>query len=232
MKSRRSTRLFQGCLAVLALSSLASSAIAANDVAVTGKLSTLGLGLELTMPVNDNFNGRVGFNAFNYDFSASEGGVDYDAELRLQSVSLLGDWFPVAGSGFRVSAGLLYNNNKFDMTAKPSAGATYTVGGGTYNAALAGSLDAKVTFDKIAPYIGIGFGNAVEKAKTWGFSMDLGVVYQNSPKATLVNSNCTLPGTGCADLATDIAAEQVELQDAMDDYKWYPVISIGASYKF
>jgi len=231
MKSRRDTRLFQGCLAVLALSSV--PAWAAGDVAVTGKLSTLGPGLELTLPIKDSFNGRFGFNTYNYRFSAMESGIDYGAKLRLQSVSLLGDWFPVIGSGFRVSPGLLYNNNKLKMTAKPAG--TYTIGTITYAAAQIGSVDADVTFDKVAPYIGIGWGNAVAKANTWSFAADLGVLYQNSPKVKLaVTCGPALLGVpnGCTNLNNDAANEQADLQNAIGSFKWYPVISIGASYKF
>jgi hypothetical protein len=43
----------------------------------------------------------------------------------------------------------------------------------------------------------------------------------NAPNATL-----------CAQLATDAAAEQGELQDDADGYKYWPVLAIGVSYKF
>jgi len=229
MKSRRDTRLFQGCLAVLALSSV--PAWAASDVAITGKLSTLGPGLELTLPIKDSFNGRFGFNTYNYRYSTTESDIDYRAKLRLQSVSLLGDWFPVIGVGFRVSSGLLYNNNKLEMTAKPAV--AYPIGGKTYTAADIGSLSADVTFGKVAPYIGIGWGNAVAKANTWNFVADLGVLYQNSPKVKLVvTCGAALTSTQCNELQNRAANEQADLQDAIGRFKWYPVVSIGASYKF
>ena len=43
-----------------------------------------------------------------------------------------------------------------------------------------------------------------------------------------------LPAATCNQLQSDVAAEQDQLRDSFDrtEYKWYPVLFVGASYQF
>ena len=206
----------------------------ADGVAVALKGGTLGLGVELVFPVASNVTARIGANAFNYNHGISESGIDYDARLRLRSVSALADWYPAEGV-FRLSAGIIGNNSKFDLTGKPSAGSTFTINNTTYSAAQVGSVTGDVTFNKAAPYIGIGWGNPVAKGRGWSFVADVGVLYQRSPKAALrVTCGAAVPAATCNQLQSDVAAEQNQLRDSFTGtkYEWYPVLSVGASYQF
>jgi hypothetical protein len=36
----------------------------------------------------------------------------------------------------------------------------------------------------------------------------------------------------CAQLATDIAAENQQLQDKLKNFQYYPVVRVGAQYRF
>lgn len=217
-------------VAVVIAGLFAASAAWAEDYAVSGKLSTLGLGIEVTKPFSDSVAGRIGLNGYNYTTSGTESGIDYDFKLKLQTVSALADWYPWQGT-FRASAGLMYNSNKLSLAAKPSSG-TYTIDNVVYNASEIGSLDGSIKFNNTAPYIGIGWGNPVAKEKDWGFVADIGVLYQNTPKATL-NVTCgTVTTTDCPTLQSHAEAERQQLEDALRSFKWYPVVSIGLSKKF
>lgn len=202
---------------------------AAEGAAVTGKLGTLGLGIEVSSRINDDWNSRVGFNAFNYSTGKTESGIDYDFKLKLQTLSMIADYFPGRGSQFRLSLGLMYDNNQAGMTAKPTAG-NYTINNVAYTAAQVGSLKGDLHFNKGAPYLGIGFGNPVAKGAGWNFMGDLGFLYQGKPKVKL-NVTC---GTGvvCATLQSNVAAEQGQAESAISGFRWYPVVSIGAAYQF
>lgn len=205
----------------------------ADDLAVSGKLGTLGFGVELTKPFSDSITGRVGINGLNYSREWTSSSVKYDFNLELQTLSALADWYPWQGT-FRTTAGLVYNNNKAALDAKPNGG-SYTIEGRSYTAAEVGSLKGEMTFDKVAPYIGIGWGNPAEKAKTWGFVADIGVLYQNTPSVSLnVTCGTAAPeGTAtCTNLKNDVAAQKNKLDSDLNDFKWYPVVSIGLSYKF
>lgn len=196
----------------------------ADDMAVTGKVGTLGLGAELTTPIADGITGRVGLNMFSYNMNTTRSTVNYDMKLQLQTVSALADWYPMDG-GFRTSAGLFYNNNKATFNALPTAG-NYTINGVAYTAAQVGTLQGNMSFNSLAPYIGIGWGNPVSKDKGWGFMADVGVLYQGTPKATLTTTGAAVG------LAASVAAEQAKLQSALNSFTWYPVATVGVSYKW
>lgn len=213
-----------------ALTSLTASAAQAAGVGATAELGTTGIGAHIVVPVSEQWNARFGVNALDYNYSTTANLTDYDFKLRMQTFDALLDYYPAAGS-FRVTGGLAYNNNKIDGTAKPSAGGTYTFNGTTYSAASAGSVNGTVDFNKAAPYLGIGWGNAVAKNKGWGFTADVGVLFQGSPRTTLTNSGCTA-GPACAALASDLAAETAKVNDKASNFKYLPVVRVGITYRF
>ncbi len=214
---------------ILFMAALIPGVAAADGLGLTAKLGTLGYGAELTGRITDNSNWRLGANGFNYSHTTTESNVDYDARLKLQTASLLADYHPFDGT-FRVTAGVFYNKNRLDLTGKPAAGGTYEIDGVTYTAAQIGTLTGKLTFDKTAPYVGIGWGNAVARGSGWNFAMDIGAIYQGKPKFALTADSafCNADATCRAHLAN----EQADAEAKLADYKWYPVISIGVSYHF
>jgi hypothetical protein len=203
----------------------------ADDLGVSVKGGTLGFGVDVSKSFSDSLGARIGLNGYNYSTTKAESGVDYDFKLKLGSVSLLADWYPFQGT-FRTSAGLFYNNNKASLNAKPSSG-TYTINNVSYTAAEVGSLNGEMTFNKAAPYIGIGWGNPVAKEKTWGFVADIGVLFQGSPKFALdVTCGAAVDAATCTQLKADAAAERTQAESDLKSFSWYPVVSIGVSYKF
>jgi len=217
------------CASLFAGLSLAG--IAHAQVGVTGSLGTTGIGAHLSVPVMPQLNARFGVNALRYSYDGSTSDLDYDFKLKLRTFDALLDYYP-QGTGFRLTGGVVFNGNKIDAIGRPTAGGTYTLNGRTYSAASAGVLDGRVDFRNIAPYLGIGWGNAVAKEKGWKFAADLGVMLQGSPRTSLANIGCTAPAAVCAQLAADVAAENLRLNDEADDFKAYPVLRFGASYSF
>jgi len=207
---------------------LAPSVMAA-DSAVSGRLGTLGAGIEYERNLSGNWNGRIGYNAFNIDRDLDSSGVEYEAELDLSNINAIIDYHP-GGSSFRISGGVSYNGNKVSVVGVPTGG-SFDFNNTTYTAADVGSLTGDVEFNKVAPYLGIGWGNAVNNSK-WAFSFDLGVLFSGDPEASLtVECNPLIPVADCASLQSDVDAEVVQFQDDLDDFKAYPVIMLGVSYK-
>lgn len=202
-----------------------------SDVGLTGKIGTLGYGAELNLGLTDSVGARIGLNAFTYKHNANSSTVNYDFNLQMQTVSALADWYPFKGS-FRTSAGLMYNNNKVSLAGLPTGG-SYTINGTTYTSADVGSLQGTMTFNKVAPYLGIGWGNPVAKNKGWGMTSDIGVLFQGNPKTSLVATcGATLPAPQCTTLQNDAAAENTKLQNDLSNFKWWPVVAIGISYQW
>jgi hypothetical protein len=161
----------------------------------------------------------------------TESSVDYRANVRLQTTGLLIDWHPF-GSGFRLSGGVYYNGNKFDLTGKPSAG-TFNLNGVTYTSADIGSLEGNLKFRSTAPYLGMGYFKSFG-----GFSLmgDAGVMFSGTPKVRLdVTCGALLAGAipaTCAQAQQDAAREADRVRDSVDSLKYYPVLSIGVGYAF
>lgn len=220
---------------VIASLSLVAAGVMLNTATAQGvggglRIGTPGIGLELESLVTDRFGIRGLVNGGSVSYDYDESGIRYDGKLRFGTGFLLADWHPYA-SGFRLSGGLVYNNQRFEGTARLNGG-TININGTTYSAAQVGSLDGRVRYSKASPYVGVGWGLAPRPGSRLYFSADLGVMYQR-PHASLSGScGPALPASVCAQLQSDIRAEEGEFRDAADDLRFYPVISVGFGLRF
>lgn len=212
------------------IGSLLGAGYAQAQVGLSGDLGTTGVGAHFSVPVQPNMNARFGLNYLNYSESGYDSQVHYNATLTLQTFDALLDYFPMDGR-FRVSGGLVYNGNRADLTAKPDSTGTLKFNGRRYVAATAGTVTGNVEFRKMAPYLGIGWGNAV-KDSGWRFSTDLGVLYQGSPTTSLRNRGCTESADFCAQLRSDVADERKSLSDKANNFRFYPVLRLSVSHSF
>jgi hypothetical protein len=213
----------------LILSALLSCGMGCADsggLAVSGKAGTLGLGGELTTGITSNVNARVGLNALDLDFEDELDDVEYDLGLDLSSFSALVDWH-IFDSSFRISGGFLSMNNELDLDARPTA--PEEIGGALYTPAEIGTLSGSVDVDGLAPYVGIGWGNALDRDKRWGLYFDLGVAFTDSPDVAL-----SANGSRASDpiFQADLARERDDIEDDLEPLKFYPVISLGLFYRF
>jgi len=193
------------------------------------KVGTPGAGIEIGMPFTEKIGGRLGFNYFTYDYDTTQEGVDYKADLTLLTVAGLIDWHPTGGS-FRVSGGVLYNGNEVTGKGDFSATDSIKIGDNYYTGAEIGKLEAKVDFDDIAPYIGIGWDTSFGAEKQWGFICDLGLIYHGAPHVDLKSKG----GTKSSDpgFLEDLRKEKKEIEDNIDDFVIYPVATFGLLYRF
>ncbi|WP_114395228.1 hypothetical protein [Oleisolibacter albus] len=204
----------------------ALSAGAARAASIGASASTNGLGLDAGVTITPLLGLRLDGAAFSLSHSFDVDEIDYDGDVTLRSVGAVLDLYPFPLSGFRLSAGARLNWNTVDVTATPTG--PERIGGRTYSPAEIGRLDGDIEFDTLAPYAGIGwtggfFGTGLE------FIADLGVLFQGAPKVDL-------RGTGGAaanpDFAADVERERQELEDEMEDFKYYPVVKVGLMYRF
>ncbi|MHC4433410.1 MAG: hypothetical protein ACYTBS_16345 [Planctomycetota bacterium] len=197
----------------------------AGGLAIAGKAGTLGLGPELTTAVASDINARVGFNAADFDFDGDISDIDYDFGLDFHSFSALVDWFVFDGP-FRITGGLISMDHQVDLKAGGLSGELEGIGNGTYDWATVGTLSGEVEVDCIAPYVGIGWGNIMDKSKRWGFYSDAGIAFTRSPDVAL-SATGTAPG-----LAADLARESKDIEDDLEPFRFYPVLSAGIFIRF
>lgn len=201
----------------LVLAALPVAAVAGDMGTIYTQIGSNGLGLGYAKSVSQDWAVRGQYNAlpkqsFTGDVGDFGSGNTLTVQIDWNSVQLLGDWYPGDG-GFRMSGGVVFNNNKITLAG---TGTVNNVPGQTVNAEIKMS-------DALAPYVGIGYSTRPKEAKGFGFTYDLGVMFQN-PKSTLT-------ATGTVTQA-DIDAQNAKVQDAIDKLKIMPAFSIGVSYSF
>jgi len=200
--------------------------VQAKDLSMNLKVSTLGVGIEGEYSLNDHFSVRLGGNYFKYSYSGTESEINYDFDLNLGTVSALVDLHPFKGS-FRLSAGALYNDNNLDANATSST--TYDIGNATYMGSQIGTLKGTIDFNTIAPYAGLGWDTSFGKESGWGFVFDTGVVFQGSPDVRLSADG---PISTDPTFQQNLAIEESNLQNDLDNFEIYPVVALGVSYRF
>ena len=192
--------------------------------AVSGKGGTLGFGGELTAGLATDINARVGVNGLDFDFDDQEiEDVTYKVGVDLSSVSALVDWY-IFDDPFHLTGGFINMNNKINLDARPTN--SVEIGDNTYTPAEIGTLTGKAEIDGLSPYLGIGWGNPMQSNRRWGFTMDLGVAFTDSP-------DVSLSATGmAAGLPEDIEIERRKIEDDLDFIRIYPVFSLGLFIRF
>ena len=209
---------------VIALSAFSS---ARADVTVSAKLTTLGVGLEFAAPINDQAVLRIGGNLLDLSYENEVRRVDYEGDTELRTVGALFDWYLKPGGRFHLTGGVMWNDSRFDLSARGNRG-TYELNGVDYRASQVGRLRATAEFDTVAPYAGVGWKWPTGVNGAWTWFVEAGLLYQGKPDVTL-----TADGVLSNDpiFRSDLRAAE---QDAEDDlgFRFYPVIGGGISYRF
>ena len=198
-------------------------------VGITARVGTLGIGVDVAKSITPQFNGRLGFNFGNVNFNRTDSGINYDSQLKLSSVQLFGDYYPFRSSGFRLTGGLVAQNNRFSVTSKPNNNGSYTIDGTQYQASNVGTLSGEYKYgNSIAPYLGIGIGKSANEGL--GFNADLGVMFTGSPQVTLNASNLAFNTNPITRNQLDNQVRQTE--NDLRGFNVYPMLSVGLSYGF
>ena len=199
-------------------------------IGVTARVSTLGLGLDVSKSFSSQFDARLGFNFGSLKSTRTDSGITYDANLNLSSFQLMGDYYPFGG-GFRVTGGLLSQSNRFAVTSKPDGSGNYNIDGNQIPVDQVGTLTGEFKYaNSIAPYLGIGFGRP--STEGFGFNADLGVMFTGSPKVTLNPSQEVADPAIRAQVRTAINNQARTTENELKGFNVYPVLSIGVSYGF
>ena len=175
-------------------------------IGLAAKVGTLGPGLEASIGIVEWLNLRAGGYYFRVRHGGSVRDVEYDFDIKLASVPLLADWHPFENE-FRITGGVIYNRNMADLDGTPNK--KHENWRQRLHARANRRAERVVRFNW-APYIGLGYGNAVLDAdKTWGFVFDIGIMWQGSPSVALAAN-----GTKAGDptFQQDLAMEESDIQ--------------------
>lgn len=234
LKRQRTTLTLAACTLLSVVGAgpvLAESGSSSAHWETSARVSTLGAGVEVKRTLGSNLAARVMLNGFSLSLDEEYSDVSYDGDLKLKSGGLVLDFHP-GGGWFRVSAGILLNGNRLDVDAEPTAG-TFEFNDVTYSVAQVGTAKGEADFNSIAPYAGIGFSRSPGADGGLSISGDVGVVFQGSPSFDLdVTCGAAVPAVTCTRLQSDADAERAAFEDDADEYKYFPVVSLGLGYRW
>ncbi len=215
-----------------------SQANDSSNIAATAKFGTLGFGIDATLGLEKQINLRLNINKGKVDLDEADRSYISDGGVDLFSAGVLADYHPY-DNGFRVSAGVYYNGNNLDVTDSIPQD-NVQIGNKVYDLTKNTKTHVEITPNSVAPYVGVGWGNAISNGSSWNFSFDVGVLYQGKPKATVTMSGTAKDHNSgeIINLETNnifkdnLAKEQSSFKSDVEDLQFYPVISFGISYKF
>ncbi len=218
-----------------------------QGTSIGGQAGIFGLGATLKGKFSESLGVQVGFDKFTYnDIEIIDGNVKYNFDVETKDFLATADWHPYKSS-FKTSAGVIVNNSNLVGTVKPTTSTSFTFNGTTYSTDDIAKVDTSGEFDPVAPYIGIGWDTSWTKKSGWGFTFDLGLIYQGSAKVDYTVDYKEVVHTGdpvadaIADQAratlireidTNLEVEKASLQEELNKYEFLPYIAIGVNYKF
>lgn len=194
------------------------------NLGVTAKFGTPGYGGDLTLGLGRYLSVRGGYSQGTVNYNVDLEEATLTGELALQTIPVLLDLHPFGG-GFRISGGMVRNGNEVRIRALP--GETVELNNADYQVE---KLNGRITFDDYGWYAGIGYGNAAGADGHWHFACDFGVMFQGEPAvaATVKASDPALQAAADQALQHEVDSLQADVKD----FKYYPVISVGVSYRF
>lgn len=219
-----------------------------SAVGLQVKVGLAGFGFDVATPLARKVNLRAGASFFSYSPHLTENGIDITGTVDFRSVTTNVDFYPFGGS-FRISPGVnLHNGNHAAALAMVPGGETFSLNGVDYTSSASDPVHgtAEMTFGyKVAPLLTVGFGNMIPHGnRHWSVPFEIGVQYLgDGPYVALALSGTACqPGVpaavGCQKIQNDkttqdnVIAEQQDLSNKLSTLKFYPIVSIGYSYKF
>jgi len=216
-----------------------------------------GAGFDVAVPLARKFNLRGGASFFFLDHTFLSDGTSYDANINLETAMVAVDWFPFGGA-FRLSPIVqIYNGNSVSANLSVPAGQQFSLGDEDSYSSVSDPIHGTAAFtlgdqggSKVAPGFTLGFGNMIprSKSKHWSVPFEAGFVYIQTPQVVLnfqgiscqnqADAATAIPGPSCTNIATDptsqanVQEEQVDINNDLSGLKWFPILTIGLSYKF
>lgn len=191
-----------------------------GETAIQGKMSTLGLGAEISHQLSDTFSILASLNGFKSTRGLSSSDISTNGKLRLLTTGFCVGVHPFRNS-FKVVLGVFYNDNKYKLNARLNR--TITFNGVNYSPDSVGNVKGSIYYNHISPYMGIGF-DAPICSNQLRLAADLGVLFQGTPKSKANSSN---------GLNSNVRSYlKRALRNSADRplLNYYPVISVGLKY--
>lgn len=213
--------------AAVAVLFILAGAAAAQGFAVDGGVGTAGVTGNVQVKITPYVALRGGYNSLSYTQEDEVyDDVTYDAELDFSTIGGFVDLHPFK-NGFTLTGGVYQGTKQLIFDATPTE--NVEIGDVSFTPAQVGELNGTATLEETAPYFGVGWDSALYTDRRLGLWIRGGVMFTGAPQVNLDASGGLVSDT---DLFRDeLAREEENLQDDVDDYEYYPVLSAGLSFK-
>ena len=204
---------------------------------------TLGVGLQVAMPVNQHLSLRTGLMMFKYtydydydqviEYNHSGGDYEYDLDIPMKAKAnmvnglLLADVFPFRNKRFHVTGGFYMGTSDIIKVTAEYAGRPIEIGDVIIDPDVNGRVAAHLETKGFKPYVGIGFGSSVTKSKRVGFKFELGAMFHGSPKIVVTEGNII----GKDGVSVDVDEELSDFNKFLKDFNVYPVLNFQLNFR-
>jgi len=192
---------------------------AQSGVALSVHASSLGPSADLHIKASDALRVRLRGSYLPYtyteEFEDDDVTAATDADLTLGGPEARLEWHPFK-TAFHLSGGALLNITTVDAQVVPTEPYAYS-DVKTFSPEKLGSLQATASYPPVAPYAGIGFGDAVNSR--WSFLIEIGAYYTGAP-------DIEMEGTG---LIKPTAQNAALLNDGLESFVVLPHLAFGVA---
>ena len=203
----------------------AAPAASAQSAGASMHVGTLGLGGRATMRLTDRINVRGGIDFVPVSIQIADADIEVEMVFPTPAATVVFDLHP-GGGGFRLSAGALLFGRIPGFEGRPKDEVEF--GDGEYAAAQVGTLRGSLGTRRFAPYVGLGWGNAIETG--YSFTFDLGVALHGKPD---FHFDATGPVSSDPQFRADLRAEAEEVNDDLPGVaSIYPILHLGIGRSF
>lgn len=180
---------------------------------------------EASYRINPYFSFTGSVNGFRITAGINDRIVDLNGKLRLLTAGGSLGIHPFKNN-FKFLAGVFYNGNQFELTSMLKR--NVTLRGITFTPDQIGSSNLTVHFNRVSPYLGIGFDSAFYCESPWSLFGELGILFQGSPTAKFKRTG----GVRTFPLVQEFIRQRAKHAADKFLFRYYPVISIGVKYSF
>lgn len=204
-------------------------------------VGTQGIGMDVGYQFNPHLKARLRGAYLSYDYKDTWDDV---AQAKLNyngsNFGAILDYHPWAAC-FHVSTGLNLTGMNAKLNVTNSTGIdSVKIGDDTYDLRNGTSIHGRYQWNRVQPYLGVGWSSDGDKDRSFYFSIDLGVNFMGTGKFSVGHTGdlSYTDNSGKTYKASDADIERSVRKEGRDFFKivdkiWvYPVLQIGVGYRF
>lgn len=176
---------------------------------------------------------RMGYNYLEFGRDDEEvSGVSYSGDLEFSGFGGFVDLHPFR-SAFTVTGGVFVGDKSVLLDAVPVE--DVTLGDQAFTPEEVGTLTGDAEFADTAFFAGLGYDPSLYKDGKLSLVVRAGVLFADEPDVALdasILGDSSLPDEARTRLRDALDAEAIQIADDVDDYAYYPVLTLGLGYRF